>query len=325
MNKYGFPYRGSKNKLAAKIIDFLPKAENFYDLFAGGFAVTHAALENGKYEYYYANDINPLCVNTFNDAINGKFKNETRWISHADFIRLKDIDGYVSICFSFSNKDRSYAYKADIEPYKKAIHYAILKNDTSLLNQYFPGYDFSFLSKHKEIHEKRLALQSYLRNNKIGENTPMKRCIEISEISQNLNRLESLKRLERLKNIGKMQKIDRLETTIASYKDCKIKQDSIIYCDIPYFNTEGYFKQKFDYAEFYEWCSKQKELVFISSYEMPEDFICVKEFEHRTTLSINKKTIEKLFIPKHQVELYNRLRDRKKENYLFPEYFSEAV
>ena len=45
MNKrYGLPYMGSKSKHADWVIEHLPAAENFYDLFAGGCAVTHAAL-----------------------------------------------------------------------------------------------------------------------------------------------------------------------------------------------------------------------------------------------------------------------------------------
>ena len=34
--KYGLPYKGSKNKLAERIVDLFPKADNFYDLFCGG-------------------------------------------------------------------------------------------------------------------------------------------------------------------------------------------------------------------------------------------------------------------------------------------------
>lgn len=30
--RYGLPYKGSKNLIAEKIVDFLPQAENFYDL-----------------------------------------------------------------------------------------------------------------------------------------------------------------------------------------------------------------------------------------------------------------------------------------------------
>ncbi len=61
----------------------------------------------------------------------------------------------------------------------------------------------------------------------------------------------------------------------------------------------------FDYVSFYDWCKNQKELIFISSYDMPKDFIPIAEFNHRCTLSCkNQATIEKVFIPKHQLDLY---------------------
>jgi len=54
---YGVPYRGSKNQIADKIIEQLPPAKHFYDVFAGGCAITHAALLSGKYKYIHASDI----------------------------------------------------------------------------------------------------------------------------------------------------------------------------------------------------------------------------------------------------------------------------
>lgn len=41
---YGLPYRGSKNKIAKRIVDMLPKATTLVDVFAGGCAITHASL-----------------------------------------------------------------------------------------------------------------------------------------------------------------------------------------------------------------------------------------------------------------------------------------
>lgn len=46
--RYGLPYQGSKNKIAEWVISNLPKAEHFYDLFAGGCAVTHATTTRKK-------------------------------------------------------------------------------------------------------------------------------------------------------------------------------------------------------------------------------------------------------------------------------------
>ena len=45
---YGLPYMGSKNRIARDIVEQLPSAECFVDLFCGGCAVTHAAMLSGK-------------------------------------------------------------------------------------------------------------------------------------------------------------------------------------------------------------------------------------------------------------------------------------
>lgn len=98
---YGFSYKGSKNKLAEKIVNLFPPAENFYDLFCGGCAITHRALLVDNWKNYYANDVDARCTTLFLDAINGKYKNENRWISREDFYKLRDSDG----CIARRNKN----------------------------------------------------------------------------------------------------------------------------------------------------------------------------------------------------------------------------
>lgn len=292
MRNYGFPYKGSKNRLAEKIVKLFPDAENFYDLFCGGCAITHRALIENRWKNYVINDIDSRCPKLFLDAINGKFKNETRWISREDFFKLKDNDGYVAFCWSFGNNGNSYLYSKEIEPWKKALHYAIVFGDYSLGNEL--GADLSVVDGIKGVTNRRLFLQQYLKNNNIWCNTPIESHIRVSEISQNLNHLQRLERLERLESLCK------------SYDEIRIKPNSIIYCDIPYKGTNKYNNIDFDHEAFYSWCQKQTELCFISSYEMPEDFIPIAEFPHRSILCATKNIpiLEKIFIPKHQIELY---------------------
>ena len=119
--RYGLPYQGSKNKIAPWVLEHLPQTDTFVDLFAGGCAVAHCAMLSGKYERIVANDITDS-VTLFQDALDGKYENESRWISREDFMRLKDTDPYVRIVWSFGNNQRNYLYSRDIEPYKKAVH-----------------------------------------------------------------------------------------------------------------------------------------------------------------------------------------------------------
>ena len=132
--RYGVPYQGSKNKIAGWVIDNLPEDEILVDLFAGGCAVTHAALLSGKWDRIVANDIGDA-PELFCDAIEGKYADEKRWISREDFQDLKDADPYVSLCWSFGNNRSAYLYAQEVEPWKKALHYARVFGDCSLLQE----------------------------------------------------------------------------------------------------------------------------------------------------------------------------------------------
>jgi len=55
-------------------------------------------------------------------------------------------------------------------------------------------------------------------------------------------------------------------------------EKTIIYCDPPYKGTTKYKTETFPYDEFYKWCRLMKSKgnkIFISEYNMPEDFIQV--------------------------------------------------
>ncbi len=133
--RYGVAYLGSKNKLAPDLVEHLPSAPVFYDVFAGGCAVTHAAMLSGRYGRFVVNDFDGCGVRLFCDGVCGKFRDEKRWISRADFARLKDTDPYVKICWSFSNKGEDYLYSKEVEPWKKALHYARVFGDFSLFEE----------------------------------------------------------------------------------------------------------------------------------------------------------------------------------------------
>ena len=124
---------GSKNDIAEQIVDMLPKAHNFYDLFAGGCAITHAAIMSGKYRNFIANDLQGMGVQLFTDSIAGKYENETRWVSRKDFFAGKYTDPYIALCWSFGNNMQNYAYSVEIEEWKHALHNAYFFNDMRLL------------------------------------------------------------------------------------------------------------------------------------------------------------------------------------------------
>lgn len=157
--KYGLPYKGSKNKLAERIVRLLPRRTNLVDLFCGGCAVSHAALLMGKFKHIYINDINWMCPTLFMDALQGKYANDTRWISREDFFRLRDTDPYVAMVWSFGNNMRDYLYSREIEPLKKAIHYALFFSDYSLGKAL--GHDLSFIDPITDVQRRYRAVRQY--------------------------------------------------------------------------------------------------------------------------------------------------------------------
>lgn len=86
----------------------------------------------------------------------------------------------------------------------------------------------------------------------------------------------------------------------------------IIYCDPPYESTVSrYYNKKklsFNTEKFWEWCRKMAKhnIVFISSYNAPKDFVCIFESSHKLTgisPGKNKKDrVEKLYLKTNLVK-----------------------
>ena len=118
--------------------------------------------------------------------------------------------------------------------------------------------------------------------------------------------LENQERLLRLTSISNPSKVCNLTWSIGDYQDVQIEDNSVIICDIPYIGTNEYVGggDNFDHERFYEWCLKQKEPLYICSYEMPEkDFKVVAEFARVDTMSATnngKLVSEKVFMPRTQ-------------------------
>ncbi len=344
---YGLPYKGSKNKIAEWVVSHFPQRAHFYDLCAGGCAVTHCAMLQNKFETYTVNDVLDI-PQLFVDAINGKYKNETRWISREDFFRLKDTDSYIKNCWSFGNNGKTYMYSCEIEPYKKACHFAIVFDQWEELKKLCPEIicvcqnalkDLTSIKQRRlafgpavvkelkrlndwdlvqnnllykscqrrknGLKEKHVDLQS-LESLKRLQSLESLESLERLQSLESLKRLQSLQSLERLERLQSLERLESLNIFKGSYKDVPIKQNSLIYCDIPYKNTDSY-DNDFDYEEFYTWAENQTEPVIISEYSAPPDrFICIAQKEKTVNLSSTgtTKVIEKLFIPKTQKALF---------------------
>ena len=149
---YGLPYKGSKNSIAKWVISNLPASHTFVDLFAGGCAVTHAAILSGKFGRFIANDITEY-PQVFRDAIDGKYRNECRWISREDFLRLKDDDPYVRLCWSFGNNMKTYMYAPEVERFKKHMHAIFFAKTPGEASLMWRGFVREFAKVRKEIED----------------------------------------------------------------------------------------------------------------------------------------------------------------------------
>lgn len=114
----------------------------------------------------------------------------------------------------------------------------------------------------------------------------------------------------------------KLTTLVGDYRDVEILPDSVIYSDIPYFQSREYKhnKEAFDHEAFYHWCEKQTSLVLISEFWMPEDrFVCIAERPRKVTFSASSNSlerVEKVFVPKHQYEMYKRMMSKSEQQTL---------
>ena len=291
---YGLPYTGSKSRIAHWVIDNLPRGRVLIDAFAGGCAITHRALLSQKWQTIIANDINFKYPQLFLDAMHGKYRDERRWISREDFERLKAKDAFVACCWSFGNNLHAYMYSQGIEPYKRALHYAIVFNDFEPMQELMPEVARAVheaIHWIRNTHDRRITAQnvivktlkrltgdnyahSIIQSNPLykkirhtSRNTPSLHSLESLQSLQSLERLQSLQSLERLERLQSLQSLERLQSlqslerlrvTSLSYDEIDIPDDAVVYCDPPYHACIGHLYEgtadAFDHNAFYEWC-----------------------------------------------------------------------
>ena len=325
---HGLPYTGSKSRIAHWVIDNLPRGRVLIDAFAGGCAITHRALLSQKWQTIIANDINGKYPQLFLDAIHGRYRDEKRWISRQDFERLKSKDAFVACCWSFGNNLQCYMYSKAIEPYKRALHYAIVFDDFAPMQELMPEVAQAVhdaLQGQNNLHDRRITAQkvivktltrltddnylhSVIQSNPLyqtirhaSRNTPRLQSMECLESMERLERLQSLPSLERL------QSLESLQVASLSYDEIDIPDGAVVYCDPPY---HAYYKslyeskaKAFDHCAFYDWCVSVSKTnpIFISAYSIEDDrFEIVAEKQKITSMSQKKSFIvtERLYTVK---------------------------
>lgn len=140
VKNFGLPYTGSKSRIAPWLMEMLPNCESFVDVFAGGCAVSHAAILSGKAKMITLNDIQGDVVQLFIDALHGNLQkyNPYQWIDRTTFFEQKDTNPFIRLVYSFGNNGKSYLYSQGIEEYKHAVHLALTEDDWNLFNDLCP-------------------------------------------------------------------------------------------------------------------------------------------------------------------------------------------
>ena len=268
--KYGLPYKGSKNAIAEQIVEMLPEGERLVDLFGGGGAITHCAILKDKYKRYLYNDYDKLTVDYFTRALKGDFND--KWVSREDFERLKNIDGVVKYVWSFGNNGRDYLWGKDIEPYKKAMYDHVMANGIRRVSgEHLPK--FVALENTKELIRPR--------------------SLESLERLERLQSIEGLGRLQSIASLGGRERLDDiLDISNISYEDYIYQKGDMVYCDIPYENTNIYNIQ-FDHNKFYKWARTREYQIYFSSYKAPNDFYKVKVGDKRVVLCSTNNRLRK--------------------------------
>lgn len=309
---YGLPYAGSKSRIAHWVIDHLPSGRVLIDAFAGGCAITHRALLSQKWQTVIANDINGKYPQLFADAIHGRYRDEKRWISREDFKRLKLQDAFVACCWSYGNNLKTYMYSQAIEPYKRALHYAIVFDDFAPMQELMPEVAQAVCEAIHWIqntHDRRVTAQKVIVKtlkqltgdnyaHQIIQSNPLYQSIKHSnndaqslERLQSLQSLESLERMESLESLQSLERMERLRVTSISYDEIDIPDDAVVYCDPPYHVSDKDLYEgtaRFDHNAFYDWCVRVSKTnpIFISEYSIEDDrFEVVAEKQKITTMS----------------------------------------
>ena len=310
VENYGLPYTGSKSRIAHWVIDNLPSGRVLIDAFAGGCAITHRALLSKKWQTVIANDINGKYTQLFADAVRGKYRDEQRWISREDFERLKLQDAFVACCWSFGNNLRFYMYSQAIEPYKRALHYAIVLDDFAPMQEITPEVARAVhesIHWQRNLHDRRVTAQKVIVKtlkrltddnfaHPIIQSNPLYQSIRHSnkdaQSLESLESLQSLERLERLQSLQSLQSLERLRVTSLSYAEIDIPDGAVVYCDPPYHACDKTLYEctsnAFDHNAFYDWCVRVSKTnpIFISEYSIEDDrFEIVAEKQKMTSMS----------------------------------------
>lgn len=296
----GFMVMGGKGEIADILIDKLPSADVFIDVFGGGGSVTLAALRSGKYKRVVYNDVNPtlfnamsLCKSGLVDDYKLEFYTKERYLTTSDCV--------AKLCFSFNGKIENYGYNLNDQNLIGAMHDVAANSYYNSADVVFPELieDIQFaegLCKSREHF--RCAVQTIVSNyfgerGKFGANWKKGQCYLRLLHLERFNRFKNTSfELRSSKSVVSLM-CEHYTQTTTGLDDC----NCVIYCDPPYKDKEGYIGfSKFDYDDFQDWMSEQKHSVFLSeSFKFPQYKVLWEGYNNGRIDYNSTKRVERLY------------------------------
>ena len=198
-------------------------------------------------------------------------------------------------------------YSKAIEPYKRALHYAIVFDDFAPMQELMPEVAQAVrdaIQGQNDLHDRRITAQNVIVKtlkritddnfaHPVIQNNPLYQTIR--HTSRNTPILQSLHSLERMQSLQRLQSLQSLESlrlTSLSYDEIDIPDGAVVYCDPPYHACDKRLYEStaktFDHCAFYDWCVSVSKTnpIFISAYSIEDDrFEVVAEKQKMTSMS----------------------------------------
>ena len=269
MARYGMPWQGSKSRIAEWVVGLLPPSHTLVDLFAGGCAVTHAALLSGKWEHIVSNDITDS-VRVFYAAINGEFDGYAPCPARDEWLAYRDRDTASALLMSFGNDRTTYLWSPELEAVKRPA--SLMVSSPSLWERY------------QWYHRFVDALTEY---------------ISRSDNSEPPNRLTEIEAAERLVQLERVSRLQGLQGLQGDYRLVDIPDGATVYADPPYRGTANSSRYgAFDFDALDQWLAGVDFPVFVSEFDAPAGCVECARTERTTSMAANTtdKRTEYIFV-----------------------------
>ena len=278
---YGLPYQGSKSRIAEWVVDVLPASHTLVDLFAGGCAVTHAALMSGKWERVVAND-RGSAPQVFLDACNGEFDQWALVCNRDDFMALRDVDEAVALLYSFGNDGRGYLWSEPNAAVKVPAEKMLAAPSERERRTWFKAF-----------------IKALMRDFGSDEKTNRQLGMERLERVQDLQGMMGLERVQGLQGMVGLERMQGLTVTRGDYRDVDVPEGGTVYADPPYRGTNTKKYGSFNFGAFDRWLAEVDFPVYVSEYTAPAGCVEVASREKMCSMSANGKSmrsVERIFV-----------------------------